>query len=214
LEEQVRHNSKELGVLLPADKSCSIVDLGCGFGGMVEAAKRMGYTQIAGYDISTEQVKTAHQLGIKEVEELSIEAFFKRAQKVDVILGLDIIEHFTKDELVDFLCNARQTLNPGGKVIFRTPNMDATQTSVYAYGDISHEVFLNKSSAMQLIGSCGFSNVEITGGLVRNPSALKDILRRVLWGIMKAYKKLELFATARTWDNVVFEPNLLITASV
>ena len=213
LEEQVRHNTAELADLLPYNKASSIVDLGCGFGGMVEAANRLGYTNVKGYDISSEQIATAHSLGIKNVEELSIKEYFQRNEKVDVIIGLDIIEHFTKDELIEFLGESKKCLNPKGKVIFRTPNMDAAQTSVYAYGDISHEVYLNKSSAKQVLSSCGFVNIEITGGLVKNPNPIKNLIRGVLWGLLKFGKKVELFATARTWHNVVFEPNLLIVAS-
>jgi 2-polyprenyl-3-methyl-5-hydroxy-6-metoxy-1,4-benzoquinol methylase len=213
LEEQVRHNTDELAHLLPTDKSAKIVDLGCGFGGMVEVANRLGYINVQGYDISAEQIATAHSLGIKNVAELSIEAFFKKNEKVDVIIGLDIIEHFTKDELVSFLSDARKCLNPRGRVIFRTPNMDAAQTSVYAYGDISHEVFLNKSSAKQLLSSCGYKNINIYGGLLKSPNPLKNLIRAALWSLIKLYKKIELFATARTWHNVVFEPNLLIIAS-
>lgn len=214
LEEQVRHNTDELARYLPTDKSSRIVDLGCGFGGMVEAANRLGYNNVSGYDISAEQVATAHALGINNVQELSIDDFFTRNETVDMIIGLDIIEHFTKDELVAFLTNIKSCLNPNGVVLFRTPNMDASQTSVYSYGDISHEVYLNKSSATQLMSSCGYKNIAVFGGLVKNPNPFKNALRSVLWSTIKTYKKLELFATARTWHNVVFEPNLLIKASI
>jgi cyclopropane fatty-acyl-phospholipid synthase-like methyltransferase len=131
-----------------------------------------------------------------------------------LIVGLDIIEHFTKNELIDFLLNVKKCLNPGGKAIFRTPNMDAPQTSVYAYGDISHEVFLNKSSALQVTSAVGFKKVEVFGGLVRNTNPIKEVIRRIGWWKYKTFKKTVLFFTARTWHNVVFEPNLIIVAEV
>ncbi len=210
LEEQSRHNSAELIDLLPENKSSKIVDLGCGFGTFVKPAMDAGYANVTGYDISEEQVKVANELGLTNVKLSSIEDFFAKQEKADVIVGLDIIEHFTKDELFQFLLQVKKTLNKGGKAIFRTPNMDAPQTSVYAYGDISHEVFLNKSSALQLMNALGFSNVEVSGGLVKNASPLKELIRKVLWWKYKTLKKTILFATARTWHNVVFEPNLLI----
>jgi cyclopropane fatty-acyl-phospholipid synthase-like methyltransferase len=98
---------------------------------------------------------------------------------VDVLVGLDIIEHFTKDELMGFLSKAKKCLNPGGKIILRTPNMDAPQTSLYAFGDISHETFLNKSSALQVLNSIGFLNTRVYGGLVRNQNPLLEIIRRI-----------------------------------
>ncbi len=212
LLQQAEHNRRELIPLLPKDKSSKIVDLGCGFGTFVRAALDAGYQNTTGYDISQEQVAVANKLGMSQVKESSIEAYFELNEKSDVIIGLDIIEHFTKDELMQFLQQAKQSLNPGGKVIFRTPNMDAPQTSVYAYGDISHEVFLNKSSALQVFQSNGFKNIEVFGGLVRNSNPVKELIRYCGWSLYKFCKKLVLFSSARTWHNVVFEPNLIIVA--
>ncbi len=214
LAQQASHNSAELLALLPSHKDAKIVDLGCGFGTFVKPVLDAGYTQVAGYDISPEQVAVAHKLGIKEVCHSSIEDYFAKGEKVDVIVGLDIIEHFTKDELIDFLLAAKKGLNPGGKVIFRTPNMDAPQASVYAYGDISHETFLNKSSALQLMSSVGFANVMVSGGLMRSNSSIKEIIRKIGWWKYIFFQKLVLFSSARTWHNVVFEPNLIIVATL
>lgn len=214
LAEQASHNGAELLGLLPSDKSVKIVDLGCGFGTFVKPAMDAGYTNVSGYDISQEQVDVAHKLGMSNVHRSSIEDYFSKGEKVDVIVGLDIIEHFTKDELIDFLLNVKKNLNPGGKAIFRTPNMDAPQTSVYAYGDISHEVFLNKSSALQVMSAVGFSETDVQGGLLRNTNALKEMIRKIGWWKYKTFKKIVLFCTARTWHNVVFEPNLVIVAKV
>jgi 2-polyprenyl-3-methyl-5-hydroxy-6-metoxy-1,4-benzoquinol methylase len=214
LAEQASHNGTELLRLLPANKNAKIVDLGCGFGTFVKPAIDAGYTNITGYDISQEQVNVAHKLGLKTVHHCSIEDYFAKGEKVDVIVGLDIIEHFTKDELIEFLNSVKKCLNPGGKAIFRTPNMDAPQTSVYAYGDVSHEVFLNKSSALQIMSAMGFSTTEVFGGLLRNTNPLKEIIRKIGWWKYKTLKKIVLFCSARTWHNVVFEPNLLIVAKV
>ena len=214
LAEQASHNGAELLRLLPANKNAKIVDLGCGFGTFVKPAIDAGYTNITGYDISQEQVDVAHKLGLKTVHHSSIEDYFAKGEKVDIIVGLDIIEHFTKDELIEFLNSVKKCLNPGGKAIFRTPNMDAPQTSVYAYGDVSHEVFLNKSSALQIMSAMGFSTTEVFGGLLRNTNPLKEIIRKIGWWKYKTLKKIVLFCSARTWHNVVFEPNLLIVAKV
>jgi 2-polyprenyl-3-methyl-5-hydroxy-6-metoxy-1,4-benzoquinol methylase len=214
LAQQAAHNGPELLPLLPKNKEVKIVDLGCGFGTFVKPAMDAGYNQVAGYDISEEQVKVANELGMPNVYLSSIDAYFAKGESVDVIVGLDIIEHFTKDELIDFLGKVKTALNKGGKVIFRTPNMDAPQTSVFAYGDISHEVFLNKSSALQVLSSVGFTNIKVTGGLIKNQNLGLELIRKIAWFAYVWWKKIVLFASARTWHNVVFEPNLIIEAEV
>ena len=212
LREQSHHNHRELIHLLPSNKDAKVVDLGCGFGTFLKPAMDAGYKNVWGYDISQEQVKVACQLGINNVHCMDIDGFFAKNEKADVLVGLDIIEHFTKDELMDFLTKAKKCLNPGGKIILRTPNMDAPHTSLYAYGDISHETFLNKSSALQVMSSIGFTNADVYGGLVRNQNPLLEIVRRIGWWKYVLFKKLILFCSARTWHNVVFEPNLIIVA--
>jgi len=213
LKEQSMHNTKELMHLLPSQKDIKIVDLGCGFGTFVKPAMDAGYQNIKGYDISKEQVKVAHSLGINNVFCMSIDAFFETKEKVDVLVGLDIIEHFTKDELIDFLKKAKSCLKPGGKIILRTPNMDAPQTSIFAFGDVSHETLLNKSAALQIMSSVGFTKTLVYGGLIRNHNPIAEVVRLITWSIVKFIRKIVLFSSARTWHNVVFEPNLLIISS-
>ena len=200
--------------LISIDKDQSLVDLGCGFGSFIAAAKSKGFNNIAGVDLSQEQVKVAHELGINEVVNESIDDFFSKSTGIDCIVGVDIIEHFSKDELIDFLTKCKKHLNKGGQVLFRTPNMDATMASVYAFADISHEVFLNKSSALQLMQSAGFKEVEVLPSLIWNQSPFKEWIRKLIWRAHKLSRKIMLFSSGRTWTDVVFTPNLIIRAKV
>lgn len=212
LEQQSFYYGKELICHLPVNKDAKVVDLGCGFGSFIHAAKNSGYTNLEGIDLSDEQVEVAHTLGIQEVRKQSIDAFFLEEGTYDCIVGIDIIEHLTKDELIDFLTGCLKKLNPGGRVLFRTPNMDAEMASVYAFADISHETFFNKSSALQLLNSVGLKNVEVYPSMIHNRSFIKEILRKVLWSCYLFQRKLVLFASGRTWGDVEFTPNIIITA--
>jgi len=44
-----------------------IFDLGCGSGSLLMALKMAGYTNLLGMDLSDEQVKMAHEMGVSEV---------------------------------------------------------------------------------------------------------------------------------------------------
>lgn len=198
---------------LPSNTSSKIMDVGCGFGSMVYTAKNAGYTNIAGIDLSSEQVAVAHSLGLNEVKESSIEQWVATNEKVDCLLAIDLIEHLSKDELVHFLAHVRRSLTTNGKVILRTPNMDAPLASVYAHGDFSHETFLNKNSALQLMQSTGFERIHVSGGIIHNQSSTNP-LRALAWQLYKLKLKLGLWVTGRQWNEVVFEPNLIIVAEV
>ena len=214
-EEQKWCFSKEIVQLFPKNKNIKILDIGCGIGSLIQAAKENGYKNIKGIDISHEQIEIANKLGVAEVIEGNLnEVFLNRSEKFDLICGMDIIEHFSKDELVELIFKIKEKLNEGGTIIFRTPNTDAPLSSVFANGDFTHECLLNKSSALQLMKSCGFSNIQVFAGNISVQNPFKELIRKSLWVFVKLSLKIILFTTARTWHQVVFSPNLIIKAEI
>lgn len=214
-EEQKWFFINEIVPFFPKDKTLRLLDIGCGNGSLLAAAKEKGYTNVVGIDISPEQVEIANKLGVLEVKLGNLnDLITQQNEKFDVISGMDIIEHFSKDELTELVLNLKKILNPGGMVIFRTPNMDAPYTSVFSYGDFTHECLLNKSSALQLMKSCGYSSVQVSGGLIRIKNPIKEIPRKLLWFFIVIKIKIWLFASGRTWSQVVFSPNIVITGKI
>lgn len=196
-------------------KDANIYDLGCGSGSLIQLLKEKGYTNLTGLDLSHEQVKVAHQMGVNEVQEGDAIEYLKSfSGKFDVIVGTDIIEHFTKDELVELLKLIKDKLSTGGKAIFRTPNLDSLFSSVFANGDFTHENYLNASSAQQVMLAVGFQSAKVHRSDVSVQSPLKEFFRRVLYLQYQLWFKLMLFATGRSTQNIVLTPNMIITANI
>ncbi len=216
IEEKMKrdeyHLSKEILPLIPKSKDIAILDIGCGFGSLIRMFKNKGYTKLKGIDLSESQVKVAHANGLnQEIEVADIHQFLSdKTGQFDVITGIDIIEHFSKDELVELLNIIKKSLKPGGIAIFRTPNNDAPFASVYANGDFTHENYMNASSATQLSLSLGFINVEVHASHLEVEGLLKEIIRKITWSILSLGIKLILFATARSTKNVLQTPNMII----
>jgi 2-polyprenyl-3-methyl-5-hydroxy-6-metoxy-1,4-benzoquinol methylase len=209
--EEKTQFTNEIIPLLPKNNSISILDLGCGIGSLLGAMKDHNYTNLIGIDVSEEQVVVAHALGINEVSCIDIRDFFAaNNQSFDVICGMDIIEHFTKDELVDLLQLLKSRLNKNGKVIFRTPNADAPFASIYAFGDFTHENLMNSNSAKQLMMATGFQNIQIQASHIKAKSAIKEIIRATLWKLICLRYKLILFASGRSSKEILFTPNMII----
>lgn len=187
--------------------------MGCGSGSMLKALQEAGYINATGMDISPEQVKVAEEMGVANVTEGDALQYVSDSQaQFDLLLGMDIIEHFTKDELVDLLQNILKSLKPGGRAIFRTPNLDGFLSSVFANGDFTHENYLNASSAQQVCMACGFAKVTVLPGLMRIENPMKEIMRRCAALVLKLRFRLYLFATARSSRNVLWSPNMVIIA--
>ncbi len=216
IEEKMKrdeyHLSKEILPLIPKSKDIAILDIGCGFGSLIRMFKNKGFTKLKGIDLSESQVKVAHANGLnQEIEVADIHQFLSdKTGQFDVITGIDIIEHFSKDELVELLNIIKKSLKPGGIAIFRTPNNDAPFASVYANGDFTHENYMNASSATQLSLSLGFINVEVHASHLEVEGLLKEIIRKITWSILSLGIKLILFATARSTKNVLQTPNMII----
>lgn len=203
---------REFEAYLPASRDVSVLDIGCGYGAMVATLHELGFERAGGIDLSEEQIKTGQSLGIKNLKVADINEYLQGEKEMyDCIIGLDIIEHFSKDELIVLLQKLSQALKPGGFLLLRTPNGDAPLSSLYAKGDFTHECILNKSSALQLMQSCGFE-AEVFPSYIEAKGSVKELLRRVLWQIHLMNIRLMLFASGRTWHQSVFTPNLLIRA--
>ena len=211
LREKRQFESEILPLLQSAPTTARIFDMGCGSGSLLKGLKEAGYTNVIGMDLSEEQVNMAHEFGVSEVVLGDAMQFFRSSEEqFDVITGMDIIEHFTKDELVELLQLIQSKLKKGGMAIFRTPNMDAPIATAFAIGDFTHENYLNASSAEQVMLSCGFSNVSVVPSFMRVNGFLKEGLRGIFYRLLSLRLKLQLFATARSTQKVLFTPNLLI----
>ncbi len=215
IEEKMKNDanlfSAEILPLLPNDKSVKILDIGCGFGSLIKLLKDSGYTNLAGIDLSESQVAMAHQFGLTEVEVNDINNFLSTKENTyDVITGIDIIEHFSKDELIDLLSIIKKSLKPNGIAIFRTPNNDAPFATIYSRGDFTHENYMNGSSAEQLMLSMGFCDIVVKESHIHVAGFLKEIVRRILWKFYTLKVKLLLFASGRGSKNVLLSPNMII----
>lgn len=206
---------KEIVPLLPVDQSIKILDIGCGTGSLLGACKDAGYKNVAGIDLSDEMVAVAHDFDVPEAVHGDLNAYLKdKDGQYDVISGMDIIEHFTKDELTILISTLKKALKPGGKVIFRTPNLDAPFGNIYANGDFTHENYLNKNSATQLMMAMGFKNVAVLPAHLEVSGALKEVFRKFIWNMLLLRYRIELFASARSAKKIVFTPNMLISAGL
>jgi 2-polyprenyl-3-methyl-5-hydroxy-6-metoxy-1,4-benzoquinol methylase len=167
---------------LPARKDAAVVDLACGGGRLLHFFKERGYTRVAGVDISPDQVALARQV-VSDVREENVLEFLERhPSEFDVITGLDIVEHFHKDEVLQFLDLCHHALRPGGRLILQTVNSDSPWGGVHRYNDFTHEVGFNPNSLSRLLKLCGFATTETREiGPVMFGYSVVSTLRAFVW---------------------------------
>jgi SAM-dependent methyltransferase len=169
---------------LPCDKNVAIVDVACGGGQLLYFFKSRGYINISGVDISPKQVVLARQVTDGVVESDAVKFLEAHRERYDLIIGLDIIEHFKKEEVFHFLDACYNALRPGGRIILQTPNAESVFGMKIRYGDFTHEVAFDPNSLKRLLDLCGFTKIEgrETGPVVHGVISL---FRFLVWKIIR-----------------------------
>ena len=147
---------------IPTDRKVHIFDAGCGSGAWLYFLQRAGYEDLMGVDGSPEQVAQAHRFGLTFVtcQELRSSLASFEANSLDVLLFMDVLEHLTRQELLDVLDDAFRVLRPGGKCIAHMPNAAGLFGMEIRYGDLTHEIAFTPGSARQVFTLIGFQQVQ------------------------------------------------------
>lgn len=180
-----------LSAWLPTDKNAAILDVACGSGMLLHFFKERGYTNISGVDLSPEQIQLARQVTTNISHGNCVEYLNARPQQFDLITGLDIVEHFKKDEVLDFLDACFSAIKPGGRLILQTPNAESPWAGHHRYNDLTHELGFQTHSATCLLKVCGFEQISARElGPVAWGYSLKSTIRYIAWQFIRLRMKI------------------------
>jgi 2-polyprenyl-3-methyl-5-hydroxy-6-metoxy-1,4-benzoquinol methylase len=193
---------KYLPLIKNYQKNASIMELGCGRGIMLEFLKNHGYNNLKGIDISEEQIQIAQAKNLIVNFANALEFFNTSDNTYDIIIALDFIEHFSKDELIKLFKLIFDRLNKGGSFIIHTPNGQAILSSRIIYGDLTHLTIFNPYSLLQILRFVGFNSINFyERGPV--PKNLKGIIRTILWRIIKIFYNLLLLIESGKSEKIL-----------
>ena len=185
--------------LMPTNRQASVLDVGCGAGGLLFALKKKGYLNVAGVDVSAEMIALAKSAGVSEASEGDMIQRLKTSADAshDVVFAIDILEHLTRPELFEIIHNIFRVLRGGGRLIAHVPNAAGIFGGAVRYGDLTHELAFTDVSIRQLMRVIGF---EATTCLEDRPlpHGLLSLLRAVAWPLLSLpYRLLNAVETGR-----------------
>jgi SAM-dependent methyltransferase len=183
----------------PPARDAVILDLGCGHGDLIQVLRTAGYTHVRGVDASPSQVSLARGLGFTDVVRGDLMAALKHADdaSLDVVVALDVLEHFTRPELGEIAERVRQVLKPSGRWIIHTLNGASPFAGRSAYGDITHETLFTRNSLRQMLKAYGFGRIRCFEDRPV-PHGLVSACRYLLW--MGLRSLLMLYVAVETGD--------------
>lgn len=198
----------------PADRAIKGIDLGCGHGAIVWAARRAGYADFHGVDASPEQVAMAKQLGIEGVRQgdLVAELAATKDASLDVVVLFDLYHYFDPQTQMKLADEVRRVLKPGGRWILHLPNGEALFAGRVRYWDFMATGSFTRRSIEQLLRVCDFKDVRCYED---KPAVhgLKSAVRAALWAALRAVLRLALAAeTGETGKDAIFSQTFLAVA--
>jgi len=147
---------------LPPQKTAMILELGCGMGHFLNFLKKEGYQNYEGVDICEENILFCAERNITSTQ-ADIFCFLEESVKFyDAIVMNDVLEHFDKREVLQFLGLAYKKLSPHGRLILKVPNgANPILAGSSRYIDFTHELLFTEESLSQVLRISGFKNISI-----------------------------------------------------
>lgn len=151
----------------PYRKTNRLLDLGCGAGDLLAAARTNGW-QAQGVDVAAHVVNHVRQRGFEVFEGELHEAAFP-SQHFDVVTAAELLEHIPDPRAL--VQEVARILRPGGLFWTTTPHARGLSARVLGLGwrciwPPEHLQLFSIGGLKELLGSAGFRNIRVdtTGG--------------------------------------------------
>ncbi len=138
-------------------KGKSYLDIGPGRGETLLFWKQLGYEDITSVDIAQDVSDHIRNLGfVCTLTDDTVKFLHEKRDSFDFIMLNDVVEHVSKESLVDFMRAVYGSLRKGGLVVIKVPNAQSPFFSVGFYGDLTHVQPFTESSFQQLFRLSNF----------------------------------------------------------
>lgn len=165
------------GDILPEDITSKILDIGCGMGHFLYYISSKGYINCYGIDISPQQVDFVKKNITDKVEVADAFQHLQINRKYEMIVVNDVIEHISKQKIIEFLALIKNSLNKDGILLIKTDNMSNPLGLRNRYMDITHEIGFTEHSLYEILNCVGFNEISIREAEFL-PNLKTKILRR------------------------------------
>jgi SAM-dependent methyltransferase len=138
-----------------------ILDIGCGYGQMLQALKEKNLKHLEGIELLQEAAdycKEKWQLNVQCTGDIMGYAG-KNKNRYDLIIMSHVLEHIPKDYITDTLKAIRSMLKPNGKFILMVPNGQAPINSYWMWEDFTHHLLFTTGSISYALKAAGFRKI-------------------------------------------------------
>jgi 2-polyprenyl-3-methyl-5-hydroxy-6-metoxy-1,4-benzoquinol methylase len=142
--------------------------------------KKQGFKNVVGIDKSAEQIRLARERGCEAYVADAFDFLKTNSNKFDMIIAIDFLEHFSRDELVRLAPLISASLANSGRLIIQTVNGQGISAGHIIYGDLTHLTIFTPDSLRQLLNFAGFSEF-VFSETALVPKNILSLFRLILW---------------------------------
>lgn len=194
---------------LPTRES-DILDLGCGLGGFLYLCQVRGHRSLTGVNLCADEIATARMFVNAAFHHVDLITFLRETEaQYDFIGCFNILEHLTKDGVMEALTLSASRLRAGGSLVAMVPNAISPFSGTTRYWDITHRLSFAPNNFRQLAPLAGFSAVEFRecGPVVHGPVSAA---RAILWQVACLFTKLRLLVEVADAKGGVYTMDMLV----
>jgi SAM-dependent methyltransferase len=165
-ERRINTLHKNYAARLPSRRDARIVEIGPGFGEMLDYLSRSGYSAATALDNDASLVAALHARGVGGARHVAdaIDWLNAHAEQYDCTIALHVLEHFDAAGGARLLQAMFRALAPGGTLIIEVPNMANFITAPYArWADYTHRCGYTQESLSAALRAAGFEVAECFG---------------------------------------------------
>lgn len=169
----------------------SILELGPGYGPFIYSLKKRGYNRITAVELIPHLCEYLQDRFDIKVYNSDIISYFMNNSPIntfDFIFAFDVIEHFSKPEILYILENVFKALKSSGAFVMRVPNAGSLAGLYIRYSGFTHETAFTDLSVNEIFRVVGFSAVYVVSEedfFSINP--MKKLIKKVGWKILSKF---------------------------
>ncbi|HAO92535.1 MAG: hypothetical protein A2X99_06050 [Deltaproteobacteria bacterium GWB2_55_19] len=150
-----------LSALSGRHRGCSILDVGCGRGELLELLKEAG-VPATGVDLNEEMVEICRERGL-DAETSEALSYLKGLEDGSLagIVSCQFIEHLPTEALLEFVRLSHSKVRKGGMAVFETVNPESLSAMRSFHIDMTHVRPVHPQAISFAMESAGFSGIEI-----------------------------------------------------
>ncbi len=190
-----------------------VLDLGCGLGGLLYLSQRLGCGPLTGVNLCLEEISIAQKYVSASFHHEDVICYLQHSTECfDWIGCLNLLEHLSKDQVVELLRLCREHLRPGGVMVAMVPNAISPYSGITRYWDFTHQLAFTPNNFRQLAILCDFYKVEFKEcGPI--PHSMISTMRWLFWQATRIAIKIRLLAETADSKEGIYTMDMLVRLS-